>query len=79
MRKLWVIAVAALMSAPAWAMHCPQDMAEIDQQLQSNPPSDPAILSRVQALREEGEKLHNAGDHEGSLKVLGEAKELLDS
>lgn len=79
MRRLWVLAIAAVMSAPTWAMHCPQDMAEIDQQLQSDPPADPAILARVQALREEGEKFHKAGDHEGSLKALGEAKELLDS
>jgi len=53
------------------------DMAKIDEQLKTNPPSDPAILTRVKELRAEGEELHNAGDHEQSLEVLGEAQELL--
>ncbi|EQM77316.1 hypothetical protein [Stutzerimonas stutzeri] len=77
MRRLVLTLAAALISTPLWAMHCPMDMAKIDEQLKTNPPSDPAILTRVQALRAEGEKLHNAGDHEQSLKVLGEAEELL--
>lgn len=79
MRRTMLFLAAAVVSTPLWAMHCPMDMAKIDEQLQSNPPADPAILTRVKSLREESEKLHNAGDHEGSLKVLGEAQELLDS
>ncbi len=79
MRRAVLFLATALVTTPLWAMHCPSDMAKIDEQLQSDPPADPAILTRVKSLREEGEKLHNAGDHEGSLKVLGEAQELLDS
>lgn len=78
MRLTMLFLTATLVSTPLWAMHCPMDMAKIDEQLQSNPPADPAILTRVKALREEGEKLHNAGDHDGSLKVLGEAQDLLN-
>ncbi|WP_313088278.1 hypothetical protein [Pseudomonas sp.] len=79
MRTLLMLVAAATICAPAWAMHCPADMAKIDAQMQSDPPADPAIRARVEALREEGEKLHKAGDHEASLKALGEAQALLDS
>lgn len=79
MRRLSIFLVAALASAPLWAMHCPMDMAKIDERLESNPPSDPAILAQVQKLRAEGEKLHKAGDHAQSVQVLGQAQELLDA
>jgi hypothetical protein len=52
-------------------------MAKIDEQLAANPPSDAATLERVKQLRAEGEQLHNAGDHAQSVKVLGEALDLL--
>ncbi|NKQ11293.1 hypothetical protein [Pseudomonas sp. SST3] len=77
MRRIVLSIAAAFISMPLWAMHCPMDMAKIDEQLKTNPPSDPAILTRVKELRAEGEELHNAGDHEQSLEVLGEAQELL--
>lgn len=77
MRRLISFTVAALFSAPLWAMHCPMDMAKIDEQLAANPPSDATTLERVKQLRAEGEQLHNAGDHVQSVKVLGEALDLL--
>ncbi|MBA1272487.1 hypothetical protein [Stutzerimonas azotifigens] len=77
MHRAIAFIAATLLSAPLWAMHCPADMAEIDQQLKDNPPSDPAILEQVQQLRAQGEELHKAGDHTQSLQVLGEARELL--
>ncbi|WP_181297210.1 hypothetical protein [Pseudomonas sp. Q2-TVG4-2] len=77
MRRIVLSIAAAFISMPLWAMQCPMDMAKIDEQLKTNPPSDPAILTRVKELRAEGEKLHNAGDHEQSVEVLGEAQELL--
>jgi hypothetical protein len=79
MRRILLSVAAAIVSMPLWAMHCPMDMAKIDEQLKTNPPSDPAILTRVKELRAEGEKLHQAGDHEQSMEVLGEAQELLGS
>jgi hypothetical protein len=54
-------------------------MAKIDAMLQSNPPSDPAVLAQVQELRAEGEELHNAGNHSQSVQVLGEALQLLEA
>ncbi|UTW09313.1 hypothetical protein [Pseudomonas benzenivorans] len=79
MRRLAVCLAAALLSAPLWAAHCPADMAKIDAMLQSNPPSDPAVLAQVQTLRAEGEALHKSGDHGKSVEVLGEALELLEA
>ena len=37
----------------------------------------PAEMSKVKALREEGEKLHKEGKHTESMKALAEAKKLL--
>ena len=79
MRRLLLFIAAAALSAPVWAMHCPMDMAKIDKQLESNPPSDPATLEKVKELRAEGEQLHKAGDHTQSLLVLEQAQALLDS
>ncbi|MGH8355350.1 MAG: hypothetical protein ACRERY_17775 [Pseudomonas sp.] len=77
MRRLAAFLATALLSAPLWAMHCPADMAKIDELLRSDPPSDAATLAKVQQLRAEGEELHNAGKHGQSVQVLGEALELL--
>lgn len=77
MRRLPVLLVAALLSSPLWAMHCPADMARIDALLQSEPPTDPEVLAKVQELRAEGEALHKAGDHSESVRILAQALDLL--
>lgn len=77
MRRLAVFLSTLLLSTSLWAMHCPADMAKIDAMLKSNPPSDPAVLAEVQKLRAEGEELHKAGNHSESVRVLGEALQLL--
>lgn len=79
MRRISIFLLAALASTPLWAMHCPMDMAKIDERLEANPPSDPTVLAQVQKLRAEGEELHKAGDHTQSLQVLEQAQELLDA
>jgi hypothetical protein len=47
-------------------------MAQIDQLLQSNPPSAPIVLAKVKEPRAEGEELHKAGKHGESARALGE-------
>lgn len=79
MRRLFVFLAAALISLPLWAMHCPQDMAKIDEMLQNDPPSDPEVVAKVKELRAEGEALHKAGDHAESTRLLGEALDLLSA
>lgn len=76
--KHWVIAAALCLSAaPAFAFHCPKDMAEIDAALAAGASLSQADMARVKALRAEGEARHKAGDHAGSVAVLGEAKMIL--
>ncbi|GAC1034417.1 hypothetical protein thsps21_52460 [Pseudomonas sp. No.21] len=79
MRRLAAFIAAALISTPLWAMHCPQDMAKIDEMLKTDPPSDTALLAEVQRLRAEGEELHKAGNHEESARVLKEAIDMLQA
>lgn len=69
----------ALVSAAALAFSCPKEMAAIDQALESGQHAElgDAELERVRALRAEGERLHQAGEHEASLEALEEAKALL--
>lgn len=69
----------SLFSSYSWAMHCPQDMAKIDDMLKTDPPADAEVLAEVQRLRTEGEALHKAGDHAESMKVLSEALNLLQA
>ncbi|WP_193369545.1 hypothetical protein [Pelagibius marinus] len=71
---------AALLSlalaGPAFASQCPSDIAKIDQALQT------ASLSadqkaQVMELRNEGERLHQGGQHAASVETLAQAKEIL--
>lgn len=77
MRRLTAFTFAVLFSTPLLAMHCPMDMAKIDEQLETNPPKDAATLKQVRELRAEGEQLHQAGKHADSVRVLGKALYLL--
>ena len=60
----------------ASAHGCPGELRAIDAKV-STTTSATADMSRVKALREEGEKLHKEGKHTESMKVLAEAKKLL--
>ena len=65
-----------MLSAPAYAFHCPADMAQIDAALESTQVSG-ADLDKVKELRARGEDEHNAGNHSASVATLAEAKALL--
>ena len=79
MRRLATFLATALLSTSLWAMHCPADMAKIDNLLKTAPSSDAAVLAQVQTLRAEGEALHKTGNHGESVKVLAEALKLLEA
>lgn len=70
----FLLSVAA---APAFAFQCPADMARIDEALAANPQLSEDQLAQVQSLRAEGEALHDAGDHQGSVDKLQEALAIL--
>lgn len=78
MRKLIVAAALAAASGLALAHNCPNEMKAIDAKLASNPMLSAADMTRVKALRADGEAQHRAGKHDDSMKSLGEAKKLLD-
>lgn len=76
MRYLLLI-VPLLFATPVLAMHCPNDMAKIDQILANDPPPDDETLRRVTELRTEGQEAHEAGNHQEAVDKLGEALEIL--
>lgn len=71
---------AALLSlalaGPAYAFQCPTDIAKIDQALQTASLSDEQ-KTRVMELRNEGERLHQSGQHQSSVDTLAQAKQIL--
>ena len=77
MIRPFVLAFAiALVPTFALAHACPALMAEIDQALEETMLSDEQ-LAEVEALRAEGEELHEAGDHDASMAALEAALEIL--
>jgi hypothetical protein len=77
--KRVVVAVAALLvSAGAWAFHCPADMKKIDDALAKNPKLTDAQMAEVKKYRAEGEALHKAGKHQESVDTLGKAMKILN-
>jgi hypothetical protein len=69
-------AFTLLLAAPAAAFQCPADMAAIDAALETTS-IGAEDRARVEQLRAEGEELHTAGNHQGSVDALAEAKRIL--
>lgn len=67
----------SLLAAPALAFHCPRDMKAIDAALEKNPQLSMSQMDAVKKLRAEGERLHNAGDHQKSVDTLARAMKML--
>jgi len=76
MKKIICVAAMFLFATPAFAFHCPADMAEIDAALPSASLSDEQ-MAQVKELRALGEQQHKAGDHAASIETLAKAKALL--
>lgn len=78
MKRILIAAAAFIaLTAPAFANHCPKDMAAIDAALAKNPKLTPAQFDEVKKLRAEGEAQHKAGNHADSLKSLQKAEDIL--
>lgn len=71
------LSLVALSSAPALASHCPKDVAKIDEALAGSHDLSDAQVAEVTQLRNEGEQLHNDGDHDGAVEKLHQALEML--
>ncbi len=78
MKRIVLAALLTLAFAtPAFAFHCPADMAKIDAKLAENPPLTAEQLAEVQKLRKEGEDYHNAGNHQEAVDTLAKAMKIL--
>lgn len=74
----WLAATALLgASGLAFAHNCPNEMKAIDAKLATNPMLSAENAAQVKKLRADGEAQHKAGNHDASMKSLGEAKKLL--
>ncbi len=76
-RTFIAAAVVALLSAPAMAGQCPTMVGQIDAALAATPGLSDDVKAQVTELRNEGEELHNSGDHQASVDTLTEALNLL--
>ena len=76
MKQLVLGSLMMCFATMASAHGCPGEMRAIDAKVPTANLSA-ADMSKVKALREEGEKLHKEGKHTESMKALAEAKKLL--
>lgn len=76
-RALAAAALATLIAGPAFAFQCPANLRQIDAALQANTQLSAADKAKVTELRNEGEKLHAAGQHQQSVDKLSEANKIL--
>lgn len=74
-RSLSAFAALALLATPALAAHCPRDAAAIDHALEAR--ADVPDREQIQALRDEGMQLHEAGNHREAEAKLAEAMRML--
>lgn len=78
MKRITVALATLLVSAAAWAFHCPADMKKIDDALAKNPKLTDAQMAEVKKYRAEGEALHKAGKHQESIDTLAKAMKILN-
>jgi len=77
MKSVLAAAVLTLgLTGPAFAFQCPTDIAAINAALESASLSDQQ-RAQVVELRDEGEQLHQSGQHQASVETLAQAKEIL--
>ena len=76
-RAAMLFSTLLLVSASAFAMHCPADMKMIDEALSKKPALSEMQMKEVKKLRADGEALHKAGKHEESVEVLAKAMKIL--
>ena len=77
MKRLFIGTALALLSASAFAFHCPKDMKAIDAALAKNPSLSAQQMSQVKKYRADGEALHKAGKHQESVDTLAKAMKIL--
>ena len=74
-----LLAVGLLLSGAVLASDCPNLVAEIDSILAEKSDLEESVRAQVTALRDEGQQLHESGNHDGSMEKLQQALTLLNS
>jgi hypothetical protein len=64
------------MAAPALANQCPSDIKKIDAAMAKASLSQEQ-MGEVKQLRDEGQRLHEQGNHQQSMDTLAKAKQML--
>ncbi len=77
-KTILAAALSLTFATPAFAFHCPADMAKIDAKLAENPSLTAEQLAEVQKLRQEGEGYHAAGQHQEAVDALAQAMQILE-
>ncbi len=75
-RSLLAAAILVAFSTPAFAFYCPLNVKAIDANVARTNLSA-AERAEVKAFRDEGERLHNAGNHQGAVVELAKAMRIL--
>ena len=79
MKKVLVLLVSMfLVTSSAYAKMCPKLWAQFDKDVATTKASA-ADVKKAKELRAEGEKLHKAGTHDKSEKILKDALKLIGS
>lgn len=76
MRFLSALVCALALFGTAQASQCPSLVSKIDRQLE-NAQLDDGTRASIKALRDQGQDLHNRGDHSKSVEVLNKALDRL--
>ena len=75
-KLLTAIALTAFLSGTAFASSCPMHVKKIDDALATSTASE-EVKAQGKALRDDGQALHDSGDHANSMAKLAEAEALL--
>jgi hypothetical protein len=70
------VVFAVAMAAPALANQCPSDIKKIDAAM-ANASLSQEQMAEVKRLRDEGQRLHEQGNHQQSMDTLAKAKQML--
>ncbi len=73
--------LALLIFAPSLALagNCPNLISEIDEKLASMPDLSEDTRESIVELRDQGEAMHQSGDHGESVKLLEQALDMLNA
>jgi hypothetical protein len=76
MKHLLALLLATAMGS-ALAHNCPNEMKAIEAKLAAGTTLSAADTAKVRTLLAQGEAAHKAGNHDESMKLLGEAKKIV--